>query len=147
MTTKKKFEIKSTPNRSTTRWAIPTPVANALNALGEAIDAKPVEIIEALVSHTPGTDLTLYGKNGFAITLNTSIEDLTDEDCQMIRQARLGSLSKEEAEPEVEEKPAVRFEGEGESDLNEQAYPEQEAVSKGRGSDFFRSAKKDNENG
>lgn len=127
MTTKKKFEIKSTPSRSTIRWAIPTPVANALNALGDAIDARPIEIVEALVSHTPGTDLTLYGKNGFAITLNTSIEDLTDEDCEMIKKARLGSLSKEEAEPEVEEKPAVKFEGEGSEDLNQEAYQEDDS--------------------
>jgi hypothetical protein len=61
-----------------------------MSDLALALGCKGMDIVEQLVRHQPGTELTLVGHGGFVISLNIPLYALTESDMDGIMLARLG---------------------------------------------------------
>jgi len=86
----KPFTVKNQSKKSTTRWSVPDHIAKPMSDLALALGCKGMDIVEQLVRHQPGTELTLVGHGGFVISLNIPLYALTESDMDGIMLARLG---------------------------------------------------------
>ena len=118
----KAIEIKRKSVKTSSRITLPEYVVRPVKLLADAMGCRESEIISQLVNYTPGSSMEIVGKGGFTISLNVPVSSLTDEQIQLIADARDGNEQAETGINQAEELEEAKVE----VSSNPQAVPAQQ---------------------